>query len=390
MGENSLELGNLDNDKFREWNLRLPGVTIQREKLALPDGVGVWVTSILPNESTHYDLVYDRDFVDKGILTIPGGGLVSFPKTEVLWGRVPGIKPEDFIKDLPENSIGVCPTNAGWQRGAYWIKDGEVKMLKNDGDELSGLFSVFVQEQGDGESWCLKKVRLEKGRLTGSSENELGRTKCGFNLPVILDNGNPVPIEDLLEDPRISEDIRNFVDFSAGKSLPREFWGYLGQVLPRGRMVRSIIGGYPSHIVRSDALTESEVERFQTIIKDAQIEEYIGVEQSGKWSIFRVKGKLPENHVPMVGLGINSAGKLLAVAVDGRQMESPGATLEGLAKILKEKGAVYGGLGSAGGDVAVVRKGSMGSVSILNSPSIREKGTGRGITRPVPSLLVFS
>lgn len=375
--------------EFSEWDYSTAAGRLRRERYTLPNDVVVWTTTIIPHESTQYHLVRDINFTSKGISTLPGGGLVDFPETERYWGRVPGIKPETVLGNFPEGSVGVCPTNAGWQRGAFWIENEEASLLKNDEGKLTGTFSVFLQKTGRVSSWVVEELQFKQGQVVDEDKHKLEDANIGFDLPLILDNGKLVPITALIDHPRIYEDLRNFVDFAVGKQLPARFWGYLGKVLPRGRSARRVIGGAPVDIVRANALTEEEIADFQRLIEETGIDDTISVEQSGQGPLFKIRKRLPENHTPMVGLGIDDKGQLLVVAVDGGQSESRGATLQDLAKLLKEKGAVWGGLGSAGGDVVVVTKGLGGKISILNSPSIRDKETGKGISRPVPALLVL-
>lgn len=376
--------------EFSEWDYSTAAAHLRREKYTLPDGSPMWTTTITPHESTQYHLVYDRNFTSKGICTLPGGGLVDFPRTQALWGRVPGVRPETFLDGFSEGSVGICPTNAGWQKGAFWIGNEEVRLLKNDEGELSGTFSVFLQKVGQEEPWLVEELQFKHGQLADGDKRKLEGVGIGFDLPLILKDGNCVAINDLVDHPRIHEDLRNFVDFAVGNRVPLRFWGYLGKVLPRGKSARSIISGTKSGVLRRGVLSPEEIHDFQKIIQEAEIGEYISVTQSESYGpLFIVKRSLPENHTPMVGVGIDDRNKLLIVAVDGRQSESPGTTLNDLAQLLKKKGAVWGGLGSAGGDVVVVAKGLGGKISILNSPSIRDKDTGEGISRPVPALLVL-
>lgn len=360
---------------------------VEREKIRLEDGEEAWVTTIHASPETSTSLLLDEDLIEKGMVTEPTGLLIDQKATEEMLGRKPGKRPEEFLQGYQpgQDLLAVCPTNAGWQKGAFWVKDGQLVSLPND-DRLSGSFDIIGLTD---DGWVQTSLTLQKGQV--KDLETLQNLKLGFSLPTILKDGGIVPLGQIIADPRLEADYRNAFDFGAGKKLPGEFWRLLRKVMPA--IIPDGIKlewGEPVVVSRDQAMKPEELKEFEEIIEKAGLEEYFRVDtQFGRIQRFLIKKKLPLQRLPTVGIGFNQGGDLLITTVDGRQEGSAGASIEELAEIMKLKGALTVGFGSAGGDVAVVLRKAEGGFELLNSPSTIDKETGKRITRSNPSLLVL-
>lgn len=91
----------------------------------------------------------------------------------------------------------------------------------------------------------------------------------------------------------------------------------------------------------------------------------------------RFQPDIAQGRAPRTALGLGAQGEVLLVVVDGRQSHSRGVTLQELARILQEKGAVSALNFDGGGSSAMVVRGNL-----VNRPS-------DGRERPVSSALLL-
>ena len=201
-------------------------------------------------------------------------------------------------------------------------------------------------------------------------------------MPLIVRGGKNC-LEDVLEHPRIVGDPRNMIDMSVGREVPSKFWSLIKDFLAKtaSGVVRYFEGREVVVLVQEKVLDRNRVEELIKIVKDLKYDRIQLDVKNGKIRLWN-KG-LPFNKIHVVGLGCNGKGDLVVLIVDGRQNESIGVTYSQPADLMIKEGIVYGGIGSAGGDVSLVCKDTEG-IRLLNSTS-NEDGMGKHITRGTPS-----
>jgi len=371
------------------WERKIGQSLVIREKLSRADGSQIHATTIYADKGADYNLLIDPRFKNLPIELEPGGLLIDQEATREAWGNPAGMTPENFleISDFPEGTIAIPPTNAGWQIGSFWVQEGKLVMIPNDKEALSGEFDIIGYT---GNGWVTQRVTLKDGSLNGRESSSLSMMSVGLSMPLIVEDGEIVPQFEILQggDPRALADFRNFIDFSGDKEIPGKFWALLRKFMPdTGVAARRITNEGQVAVIRvREDVTSEEIEEFRQIIEKSELGDH--------WHIVKTEGrpgrvvicaKLPPNRdLPVVGIGHDMNGKLLVTVVDGRQSESTGATIDELAQIMRDGGAKYAGLGSAGGDAVAVANTEYGT-EILSSPSNK----GR-VTRPAPSVLVIS
>lgn len=373
-----LELGLL-------WKREIGLSQIERKRVVFAGEEGekipVLYTVVRALPGANFGVVYDEKLVKEGMVAGPGGLLINQEATASHWGRAAGRFPKEFIESLPEGTVGVCPSNFGWQKGAFLIERGQLILIENDRGEISGKFGVIGCRQN---VWETTEVELKDGKVV-SPAGLKGIT--GFSIPLILKDGKVVSLEEIISDPRLMGDLRNVFDFGPVEGVPGEFWGLLRDFLPTMAIAgKRLAKGKPAGTAIR-GLDEDKVAKFKAIIEgNENLRKLIEIKspKSGL-TIMVIKDKLPLNRIPVVGVGFGQEGKLIVIAADGRQEGSAGLTIEELAELMRQEGAVTAGLGCAGGDVAVVAKTDKEGFEILNSPSSKDHKT-----RPVPSVLTIS
>lgn len=356
------------------------------------------------------DLGIDWDFIDNGMVPVPNTPLVNFKTTEELFGRVPGIKPETFLERIKDGVLAICPTNFGWQEGCILVQNGQLILIKNDRDgkvtamkqkadgvyeeavihkskKLSGKFNVFAQceVERDGEKkkeWEVREVELKEGKvlIPEGGEDPLKGILVGFSMPKIVDNGRVVGLKEIIGDPRLMADLRNVFDFGFGHgtNLPDEYWVLIKNFLPRSEaQARAILEGKTIEVTVDDKqqqLTRKQFKRMQQIIKDNnlgyalslsevrshqrrwyQVWDYLPSRRGSVSQQLRITGgTLKPNRMPIVVIGIGEDKNLIITLADGRWSDNAGLSISEAAECAIANGAVVAGLGSAGGDEALV------------------------------------
>jgi hypothetical protein len=356
---------------------------VERKSYILCDGQSTLVTVLRPIRSARYSLRIQLDFLQRSIYTeSPSSLLIDQKKTEEMWNGVSvGIPPEEFIKDEPVETIAFDATNAGWQKGAIWIKNGQLLILPNEKDTLSGKFSTLaMNSQGD---WFDTILSIRDGKIDQKSNSSVNQIVIGFTMPKILQDGRILPLEEYIGDPRLLADFRNVFDFAVGKQFPDKYWSLLRGFLPHTEFAgKRLIRGDTTVIRNPSIKTPDATNRLEELIVQAGLTETIIPNYNLDQSIARIiiAKKLPKNRIPLMGLGYSNERRLIVVCVDGRQPGiTVGATIEETAYIMLENGIRTGFIGSAGGDVIVATN----TVGFLNSPS------NKSVSRPVPSVLTI-
>ncbi len=368
-------------------------VTIEKERMII-EGSESNVVTVTVSENASLTMQYDKDLIEKGIITEPGGSLIDQKATADLLGRPAGFLPEDAIADR-SNGIVLPLNHYGWQEGAFLIRNGEVQLIKNDEEKISGRFEIIASKQG---KWYAEHLDFLDGALTEESTNILEDIDIGFSAPLIVKDAQPVDTRELLHDPRLQADYRNVIDFGGGNSLPAEYFALIRKVMPsRTVAAQRLVRG--DAIVNRTAVTDEEFNQLKRIKEEYNLDflRFENDEKHGQRFAVVTKGRnedqgsshqLPLQKMPLMGYGVDKNGRLLVVAVDGRQKNSAGVTIDQLAHILKMKDAEFAGLTCGGGDVAVVSKEN-NEVETVNVPSNIDVQTGKPTTRPIPSVLVI-
>lgn len=346
------------------------GVEIEEGCTATLGGVVHVFTRLRVAPDARARLAIDERFCRHGI--VKGGTLLDQVATERVWGAPVGRRPESWLAAEPPGTLAFCPTNWGWHEGCWFLDEGAWVGLPDDHPQGS-LWMLGTDDAG----WRAFSGEPDALRAAAPA--------CGMEMPCIVEDGCPRPLHFLLSHARLRADFRNVFDFAAGRgpALPPEFWVLLRKLLPTEELAARIFLEGGAIELPLDNLASVDAERLARLVRAAELP---AVQIHGDH--LRVAGPLPKARLPVFGLGASEAGELIVVAVQGRSEEHPGATIEELARLLIDAGAVSGGLGSAGGDVAVAERTASGS-RLRNRPSNRDRRTGEPVSRRVPAVLVI-
>lgn len=342
------------------------GAPIEALHLRIPGGVEV-------------RLRIDARFAARGIVT--SGRLIDLAATEARWGEPVGRFPEEWLADAAEGAMAVCPTNFGWQREALLVERGRLVSLPED-RLRSGVVSLFGRRYG---RWEATELRLVGGSAAATDAALLRGFDVALEAPAIVREGAPVSSDEWIVHPRLLADLRNAFDFAHGRGteLAPELWIELRKALPESAAsALALAGGRGCRERRRLA----DPARLRSLLADARLD-HISVRDAGEVAEIEIRGPLPPTRLPLLGIGVAADGALDLTAIDGRRPGRPGATIAELARIMVERGVVHGGLGSAGGDVAVVQRTRAGS-ALRNVPSTFDSRTGRFVSRRVPAVLI--
>lgn len=337
-------------------------------------------------EGNGIQIATDEAFGEVGIVTEKGSLLINQPETTNSLGRPAGRKPEDYISDR-DNVLAIGGNHYGWQLGAFYVSNGELHLLANDKEKLTGDFNTLCMDQTG--NWVVKNLQIDEGKTT----DDLSGVKVGMNGAQIVKDGYRVDVSDIADDPRIRADMRNLVDFSNGTPVPSTFFQDVRGFSPEAsaskhnpQMLTHMLAGQVA-VFRAQ-IPENADERVPYERLAGEVEQIGALKMDKIGDSYRlgVVDKLNEQKMPLVGLGNNEDGDLVVVTVNGRQPGSAGVSISQLADLMIEAGVKNGVLGCGGGDVSVVAK-TNGNTRILNSPA-NVNSEGERTTRLVPNVLV--
>jgi len=390
----------LNNSKIEVLDVNVTGVSVSRETLTRPEGEQVLLNTIRVDKESSAQLIIDPKFLDKPIVFEPGSSLINQKATTAVWGEPAGQKPETFISNIPvpKDSILLPTTNVGWQQGAFWVKDGQVKSLVDD-PALNRPFEVFGKSES---GWGVREVNIQNGKVSPNTKysNDLSGMELGFSAPQILRNGEIVSADTILarRDPRLTADPRNVYDWTANANFTnltqKEFLiGFMRRVDPTPIAVNRLNRGVTSTSVVHISAADEEVDKLNETITDGGLNwtaQKAHTNPHGKKVSARIAipGPISPNRLPLIVFGNDGNGNLIALTADGRQPGSTGLTIDEAAEKIRDKGAINAVLGAAGGDIFVgLKKGN--NFTILNSPSNIDRYSGQRVTRRIPSMLVI-
>lgn len=323
----------------------------------------------------YYDL--DLDMADHVVLE-PNSRLINQALTQDRLGRPAGFLPEKWLMKQVQDCLGIVPINF-WQTGTFLLhglSDGGLNPFA--GVQPEGIFTALF-ETSDG--WEAVALKFRHGVPDKASERIIRSAKLGFSMPLILKDGRVRSLGEYGSDPRVLGELRNFVDFGCDvKGLPGNFWLLIRKVLPGSAVaLRKMLSGEKHVEVRDgSAMLSLEIDEFAAVIEQYGLGEHLRIERAGDEIHFTVRGPLPIQRVPLVGVGFDAAHNLIAAVVEGRQAHSAGVSSEQLAQIMLSEGAITAGLGAAGGDAGVWANVD-GKFQTLSS----------GPYRPAPCLLIM-
>jgi hypothetical protein len=350
------------------------GIEIQRGRRRSEAGVELAFTIVRVASGVHPQLCLDERFHREGIVL--GGRLVDQAATAERWGGPVGRHPEEWLEAAPAGAIAFCPTNWGWQKGA-WLFEGE-RVLNLPGDTPAGqrLWALGWSAEAAG-GW-----RGVEGIAAKIQETALS---AGMEMPQLVRAGSRKPLADLLDHPRLRADFRNVFDFGDGRGpeLPPELWVLLRKVLPATAEAGGVLLNGGDIQVSLEELGAEGAERLLRLLCEERLSRISLATDS-----LVIHGPLPPARIPVFALGARPDGTLIVVAFEGRRHGTPGATIEEAADFLVREGVDSGGLGSAGGDVALVRRTASGT-ELLGTPSNRDARSGAPVSRRVPGVLLL-
>jgi len=354
----------------------IPTCDVTKMTYVFSDGKQTKVTVLRPSSAASFQILIDPRFTERGIV-LDNKRLISQPATQKAWqGETVGKPPEEFVQTVGAERNAFHPTNALWQTEAFYVKDGHLEFVGNDKDVITGNFTVLGYKDGQ---WGIHNVSLNNGQPDEEHAQALQDMKVGFDIPLLVKDGEVQPLETYIGHPRLLADYRNVFDFAAGKQLPAEYWLHIRSLLPQTEEEGKRLLHAESVVTDSEGvLGPTEVAKLKKIIAEFGLDNTLKIDELGDATRLQIASKLPFNRIPLFGIGHDAKNNLVVVAIDGRQTNSAGATLEEAAMIMKDNGIINGGLGSAGGDVWIVGKDN----HTVNSPSLQN-------SRPVPSVLVI-
>lgn len=315
-------------------------------------------------------LCLDARFLDHP--AVRGGRLLDVSATERLWGENPGRLPEEWLEAENVGTIGFCPTNWGWQFGAWLVEERRLRGVCGD---VLPTQSLWMLAWTPGRGW--HEAHTEPSAFSEAPT-------IGLEMPQVLRAGEAIALRELLGHERLLADLRNVFDFADGRGteLSSEFWAAVRYFLPGTSSEAHTLLGGGEVAVGVDVAAPGNVQRME-VLAAARLP---GVRVLETQVVFG--GSLPRVRLPLFALGAQAGGSLVVVAIDGRQRGLPGGWIEDAATLLAEQGAITGGLGSAGGDVCLVERTAT-NTRYLNRPSTGGMLTNQGVSRPVPSLMLI-
>lgn len=356
------------------------------------EGESSFITTIRIEKNPDISIITDDAFAEVGIVTEPDSLLIDQRATTESLGRPVGKKPEEYVADI-DNVLVVSGNHFGWQQGVFLVQNAELKLLGNDRDNLSGNFATLCMDNEG--SWLLRDISIESGK-----SNHLDNIKLGMSGAPIVRDGVATDLSELLNEPRIKADLRNIFDFSYGGKVPSVFFQDIRKFSPEEQsgkynpeaFRRMILGRQAvlSAPIPDNSEARAPYQRLMKTINGDEEHSALGHmvvdDRRGRYRL-GVFEPLPEQHMPLVGFGVDDEDKLVIVAVDGRQPDSFGVSIQQLAELMIKAGVKDGILGCGGGDVCVVEKNN-GSTKILNSPANTDSD-GNRVTRLVPNVVVI-
>lgn len=363
------------------------GTTIVKKETILINGYKSLSTTLHTSSSSNFDLFYDNDLVEKGIVLETSGLLINQAETSASLGRDAGFKPDSIFKESDTNKIAIPGNHFGWQTGAFIIADGNIVLIKNDKESLTGEFDVMTFE----DKWSSVHISIKNGKLELDDEKKLQKVHIGFSAPLILKGGEVVDTRSLLADPRILADSRNVIDFGNGQILSSDLAQMIRKVIPTTKLgIDRLVRGDTVVQRLKTPLNNEEFLKIKNLIKENNLQEFLQIDMSSSGhQRFIVLKDLPLQKMPFMSYGYTNEGSLIAVAIDGRQEGSRGVTIQELAGIMKQKGAVTAALMVGGADVSVVSKTNL-NVEILNSPSTVDNRSQKRVLRNIPSVMTIA
>lgn len=315
-------------------------------------------------------LCLDARFLDQS--AAHGGRLLDVMATERLWGETPGRLPEAWLESEEAGTIGFCPTNWGWQFGAWLVEERRLRGVCGD---ILPTQPLWMLAWTPGRGW--HETHMDPSAFSKAPA-------IGLEMPQILRAGEAIALREFLGHERLLADLRNVFDFAGGRGteLSPEFWSAVRYFLPGTSSEAYTLLGGGEVAVEVDVTVPGNVQRME-VLAAARLP---GVRVLETRVVFG--GSLPRVRLPLFALGAQAGGSLVVVAIDGRQPGLPGGWVEDAATLLAEQGAISGGLGSAGGDVCLVER-TVTNTRYLNRPSTGGMLTNQGVSRPVPSLMLI-
>ncbi len=377
------------------------------------------------------ELRIDERFLDPG--PVFAGPLIDAEATRRRFGGATGRRPEDWITgpSAAEGAIAFCPTNFGWQHGAWLSRQGTLLGLPDEGapahptswlvhDTSRGWRSVGAAGDGAAEPAAVRgpdvyrscddafpeqvapgslshrgddaRAKAVVRRNLSYPEIDLRDTALGLEMPALVRAGSALGLETLVAHPRLLADARNLVDFSTddrpGFELSAGYWLAVRCLLPRNpATLQALLRGETCEWWVDDLPREALVQAAALLTESGF--DGLHAEMVGMAARVFVRTVLRATRLPLMGFGLRRSGELVVLASEGRTPEAPGLTVAELGELLVEEGAETGWLGSAGGDVAVVRRTVTGVEGLGGSASHRNR-PAKLFTREVPSLLVVT
>jgi hypothetical protein len=354
--------------------MEVAGIEIERGRRRSEAGVELAFTIARVAPGMRPRLCLDERFEREGIVL--GGSLLDQAATEARWGAPVGRHPEEWLDAAAAGAIAFCPTNWGWQRGAWLFEGTQVYCLPGDIPD-GRLLWALGWSGGAGRGWHGLEGVAEKIQAMAPY--------TALEMPQLVREGTRVPLADLLGHPRLCADLRNVFDFADGRGpeLPSDLWVLLRKVLPVVADAAGILLRGGEIRVSLDPLGTLNAERLLRMLRE---ETLAGISPGANFLVLH--GPFAPARIPVFALGARPDGTLIVVALEGRRAGIPGATIEEAGEFLVHEGVESGGLGSAGGDVAIVRRTASGT-ELLGTPSSHAPHGGEAVSRRVPGVLLF-
>lgn len=175
-------------------------------------------------------------------------------------------------------------------------------LIKNDQGVLTGEFDVIGLKNG---KWESEHVSFKDGNPDEQSTENMHGMEAGFSLPLMVKDGEVVPLMEYVSDPRLLADARNVFNYGVKEGLQGEFWQLIRPFLAETSASTSRLQK-GSLLVTSAEVPDADTARLSEIIEESSMDDTFFIRrnpQKPEKAQLLIMGKLPLNRIPLFGIG---------------------------------------------------------------------------------------
>lgn len=378
----ALDAETLLEQRLTSVTIQTHGGTLERKSIETDAGLTRY-TVMKVSKAAEIDMLADPRFFKYGIEA--DGILINQAETSAKFAAMTknaqvGLTPEQHLSQSTSfaNCLAHYVNHYGWQKAEALIVKEKVLSLPDD-----EYFSRSAKEKLVSSALCYSREGgWEHVRLELDESSTVPGVDIGFTLPMIVENGRAVPINNLLSLPRFMADPRNGINFTPDPNVNGAFFPSFreGPLMLIGiEQYQKLFAGETLKVSGVTKLTKEGLKILKAHMTPL-IKEYLAINLKDGITYLNVKKPLPKQSIPAFLVGLTRDRSLITIAVDGRQKgRSAGATFTELQEIAVKEGMYYAGFGPAGNDVVNLVR-SEGETWYASAPS-------GGSSRPLPAVL---